>query len=871
MIEIKLKSFKCWKNIELKFPHGEVTLLKGDSGIGKSTILNSISWCLYGVGRNITPVNSTHIDTSVTMNIKDINITRSKNPNRFSVTKDGKVFEDKIGQELINSMFGSYEIWSASCYIGQGCRNPFLTASNNAKMDLLNTIAFHDEEPSEIIGKISKNLDQLTTIYKLKLSDLNVEISKLNELSKEINVNDYLKVDSILQLTIEFDQNKNKIDELNTNQQQLEIQKGIYQQLKLQLSSIGTPDSSHLIIPEKITELSELFNVDSSELIYKMNENIGYIKHRENICEKLKYLNDELVVFTNHSKSVNVTEMDLHNSIKIENFYQYNLDIANKYSVEYNKKVISNKINFYKELLNVQVHLQHREQFDKLISQIEILNNIVEDSVELIIVTPVEILEPDYSSFNTEHLSVKLKEYYHEFGSLSANLDNLMKSKNLMSCPNCDISLRCNNHILISSDLEAFNSDEVVDNEKCIFNIKSEISQIERDIKSLKTLEIDARNEYYRKVNSEKCRIDKLNEKNKILDMKIQSIRISRQQRHNQHMKLTEEIDEIRSTLIEISSKWKLLTFQETNEIVKIISNLESIDTGISLPQFSSKWIKDHLKYLELLSSYEEYNSELKKYDNKIINTNYDIEEIKSYFTQISIKENDYNNKIKSIDDITIRLKYVSDKITDDMFDEISSLNNRNDEIKLKIVKSSKAETVIKFNDKVMKNKSDVIDIHSKLTNSHRLLQIAKEVECHVLEETVGSINYSLNTTLEKIFNQDISICLDLFKEIKTSKITKPRVNFKISHKGNSFDNINQMSGGESDRISLALTMALNRLSGCPLIMLDESLTSIGNDTRSSAIESIQKNIKNTSTVAIIILHSGVEGVFNKIIDISKF
>ena len=48
MLHITLKEFRCWKNLTIDIPLGEVTLIKGASGCGKSTILQAIVWCLYG-------------------------------------------------------------------------------------------------------------------------------------------------------------------------------------------------------------------------------------------------------------------------------------------------------------------------------------------------------------------------------------------------------------------------------------------------------------------------------------------------------------------------------------------------------------------------------------------------------------------------------------------------------------------------------------------------------------------------------------------------------------------------------------------------------------------------------------------------------
>ena len=46
-MEINIKNFRNVKEQTIYFNKG-VNLLKGDSGSGKSTIFESVRWCLYG-------------------------------------------------------------------------------------------------------------------------------------------------------------------------------------------------------------------------------------------------------------------------------------------------------------------------------------------------------------------------------------------------------------------------------------------------------------------------------------------------------------------------------------------------------------------------------------------------------------------------------------------------------------------------------------------------------------------------------------------------------------------------------------------------------------------------------------------------------
>ena len=55
-MEVKIKDFRCIQNWSAVIQNG-LTLFKGESGSGKSTVLEAIRWCLYGQLRQVFPFN----------------------------------------------------------------------------------------------------------------------------------------------------------------------------------------------------------------------------------------------------------------------------------------------------------------------------------------------------------------------------------------------------------------------------------------------------------------------------------------------------------------------------------------------------------------------------------------------------------------------------------------------------------------------------------------------------------------------------------------------------------------------------------------------------------------------------------------------
>jgi len=111
-------------------------------------------------------------------------------------------------------------------------------------------------------------------------------------------------------------------------------------------------------------------------------------------------------------------------------------------------------------------------------------------------------------------------------------------------------------------------------------------------------------------------------------------------------------------------------------------------------------------------------------------------------------------------------------------------------------------------------------------------------------------------------------VTLQLYKQLKTKKRTKPSVNLKIHYRGAEYDNVNQMSGGEGDRVSLGLVLALNRVSTSPILLLDECMASLNDALRESCLQSLRDSVPqgDGGKTILCINHEDVEGNYDDVI-----
>ena len=185
---------------------------------------------------------------------------------------------------------------------------------------------------------------------------------------------------------------------------------------------------------------------------------------------------------------------------------------------------------------------------------------------------------------------------------------------------------------------------------------------------------------------------------------------------------------------------------------------------------------------------------------------------------------------------------------------------------KTKIDDGKYSQEVVTVREEVLAEKEKVADLYQTIKSLQILLDEAIKLECDQLWTTVNAINCAMEETLNIIFDEPISIKLSVHKTMKNKK-TKPGVNIKIWYRGAEYDNITTLSGGEADRISFALLLALSRVSPSNLIMLDECTGSLNGELREKCIDSLREVVGNTKTI-LCIAHEDVEGQYDNIINI---
>jgi len=132
-MKLKLENFRCHKKVDFVIPDTGLVLLSGTSGAGKTTILNALTYALYG--KLAKPYSHDQTKCSVTIegycipgSKETLTIVRSSPGSRLKVTTgEGKEYEDDAAQGVIDSLIAPHEKFLLSSYVVQRLNSSILS------------------------------------------------------------------------------------------------------------------------------------------------------------------------------------------------------------------------------------------------------------------------------------------------------------------------------------------------------------------------------------------------------------------------------------------------------------------------------------------------------------------------------------------------------------------------------------------------------------------------------------------------------------------------------------------------------------------------------------------------------------------------
>ena len=802
---LNLENFKCHESKSLDFGKEGLILIEGPSGIGKTTILEAINFCLYGIGTKVVTEGKTKCKVEIIMD--DITIKRSKKPNHLLVDN---MYEDEAGQAIVNRKFGY--CFNICAYMTQDNISSFIYLSPLEKLNFLEKMSFTDINLSEIKIKCKNLLKERNEALSKTSSQLEI-ISKIIEERTEIEV-----VDFPIKCNIK---NREKImtnEQVNHNNTKIFIKK--------------SSKKLELLLSEKHS-----LQITNTEINLKKQE------YRKNKKEFDKIIEEEKTIILEGYGVVSKYESILSRIIssrELKNLQdKYKEDIDNLEQI---------KMIQAKEKMDRILELKGKlwKQYDK-----DETDNMIIDYKSLISdLYKIRDINKDIKKYKVDDHELEVKKKYldnkrQEKENKKNKLSTLILQQKIYKCPSCHNTLKLENDCLepisinidvcenknnkqdiikeIEKDLK--NLDNVIIKEykiitdeeykliqykKLLENHNEIVSQYE-DIPELEDTESDFE-EIKRYKNNQEQIIKELhileNENNvsKTIQNIVQNIEKNKKKIEllkSQNINNEDDTD-ILYTENEIREK---IDIQKKNEYLL----QDKLSKKINLEESNIK-IKDRINYLkkEHISKYKKFNSE-DEIDEKI-------KEIKKEHNDLELKLSEHETTLEKIDKYN---KYLELKKEQDI------LNQKQEVLKLEEIENRKKyKAILEFKEQML------------------------EAETISMINIIETINTHIQEYLEKFFPENpISISLSTEKEIK-NKTNKTQINLVIDYKGMSCD-INMLSGGEKSRVILAFTMTFSEIFNTPIIMLDECTSSLDAELTGEIIESIKETSKEKLILAV--------------------
>jgi len=246
--------------------------------------------------------------------------------------------------------------------------------------------------------------------------------------------------------------------------------------------------------------------------------------------------------------------------------------------------------------------------------------------------------------------------------------------------------------------------------------------------------------------------------------------------------------------------------------------------------------------YEEIKKKLDEVQSQYSLYDGKLRK----VERIKEALTDLGVFVGDEENDEKELQTVETSLQALEkEKLLGSQREREVKLIQYRDELKLKVEAEKK---VLESSEK-------------RLKNLLRIRNLSERAETLALETTVSSINLEVAKQLSYLFRDPITARV-------TTDGKKHCLNLEIGYEGRECKSLAEISTGEGDRVSLAITLALNRVLNSPLLFLDETMSSFDIDITEEVIRALRMH--GYKTPVFVVHHGATAGSYDDTLTFTK-
>lgn len=329
---LDLTNFKCFKQRTISFSDG-LTLIKGVNGVGKSTLVEALCWCLYGICQtSIAPWSKPSARTTVSLRCGDLEITRKTHPQHLTIRQGDKHYSKEEAQDIITRIFGEEELFMRSYYMPPRSLHILLTGSSVQKSQFIHTLSYGGDvvHPTTLLTNVevaTRALEQERMMHRAALGTIGTcDHDTCPEVAKG----------SVADARKEYAEAQNRLLSLEKEVSRLELElerSKTRDELRSRLDSSMTSD---------VSELKTLVNSLQQER--KTSEQQEAVRQRRSVLESLLRDYSEISTLSKYS------DTQLRSELTLLRQASHTRPLVEKYGLKYDSENVDSRVKRLREV-----------------------------------------------------------------------------------------------------------------------------------------------------------------------------------------------------------------------------------------------------------------------------------------------------------------------------------------------------------------------------------------------------------------------------------------------------------------------------------------------------------------------------------------